>query len=332
MNYRDAALLLPIALSLGCGNERVYGSRAEDAGARGPVGAVDGSVGAPTRGDNDVDDGDDTQNITVEVGGDASATPADGAGEDASVGNATEHVSTSPSGSDAPSPTTTAVETPGSPPSEITSAGTGVAGSSAAPQDTLAPDGDTLTHSPSNGEDSTTTPDIDPSECDLINGSFEDAASNPGSGVYLPTGSTTLVGWSVVEGSVHYSEDLWQYADGHRGLDLNGGSPGGVEQAVATVPGQAYLVRFALSGNPDRTSPGADTSQTYKGVQVWAGDHSQTYTFDVTGKDAQNMGWVEHEFTFNATSTTSELRIRSITYSEYWGPAVDNVRMYGCAP
>lgn len=178
----------------------------------------------------------------------------------------------------------------------------------------------------------TEPPVSDPTECEFVNGSFEEATANPGAGAYLATGSTTLVGWSVVEGSVHYSEDFWQYADGRRGLDLNGGSPGGVEQALATVPGRGYVVRFALSGNPDRTTSGAEASPTVKGVQVYAGDRSQTFTFDVTGRDNQNMGWVEHEFTFNATSTSSELRFRSITYSAYWGPAVENVRVYGCAP
>ena len=90
------------------------------------------------------------------------------------------------------------------------------------------------------------------------NGSFEAASVIPGGGfVTLKEGSTDITGWTVI-GTVNYAYSIdyiggyWQAAEGYRSVDLNGTSDrGGVQQALATVAGQRYEVRFAMSGNPD---------------------------------------------------------------------------------
>lgn len=328
MNGRTSTLLLSLALAQSCTDERVYGALADDAGARNPA-SSDGSVG-PSRGDatkdrNTGDAGIAVQTVTIEVGADASTSP-EIPDSDASV--------TAPTGSVQDPENSSAWV------SDESGARTTTHGSAASGEASTS-EGNVSVTPPTATDDSTTSDSVssgvspsepDPSECDLVNGSFEEAARNPGSGVSLSSGSDILTGWSVVEGSVLYSEGLWEYADGRRGLDLNGGSPGGVEQVVATVKGQGYVVRFALAGNPDRSTSDAQASPVVKGIQVWAGDHSQTFTFDVTGRDAKNMGWVDREFTFNATSDKTELRFRSITDSSYWGPAIDDIRLYGCGP
>jgi len=158
----------------------------------------------------------------------------------------------------------------------------------------------------------------------IVNGSFEDP---------VVTGNfntvTSLPGWIIAAGSVnigtasvdqiHY---YWQPAVGLQSIDLDGTSADGNEAAriyqdIATVPGQSYLLTFALAGNPD-------SGPAVKTVDVSAGTAAQTFTFDTTGKSKSNMGWTYHALPFTATGVTTQIQFDSTTYG-YYGPALDAV-------
>lgn len=137
--------------------------------------------------------------------------------------------------------------------------------------------------------------------------------------VYAPD-FTTITDWFVSSGSVDYINGIWQAAQGDRSVDVCGDGPGVIEQPIATVAGHTYILTFSLAGNPEGLP-------TVKELQVSAtGNPPQNYTFDVTGYDRQNMGWVDRTYTFTATAAFTTLAFTAITQTPY-GPVIDYLRI-----
>ena len=112
----------------------------------------------------------------------------------------------------------------------------------------------------------------------------------------------------------------WTAKDGSLSIDVSGWSAGSISQSFATQMGQTYDVTFWLAGNPDG-------GPTIKTVQVSAGSVSGLqYTFDTTGHNHTNMGWVEKAFSFTATGTNTTLTFTSLNATHY-GPAIDLVNV-----
>ena len=168
----------------------------------------------------------------------------------------------------------------------------------------------------------------------VVNGSFEIGDAIPGTPGYFSVGSgntTSIKGWEVVgAGGVDYMGSFWKASDHERSVDLDGSpGPGGVQQAIATVPGTAYLVTFDMAGNSFR--------QPYvKYMQVAAVGttiQSEAYSFDSETSTVTDMGWANMQFAFEADADTTILRFLSMTpasstpYELYCGPALDNVSM-----
>jgi len=156
----------------------------------------------------------------------------------------------------------------------------------------------------------------------LINGSFESASVNPGSYVTLSEGSTAITGWTVI-GTIQYTKSIdyiggyWQAADGSRSIDLNGyNDRGGIQQAIETVAGQKYEVRFSMSGNPDG-------SPAEKKLIVSADAQSDDFVYVVTGSKS-NMKWASYVWYFTATDESTLLTFQSAIDGSF-GPALDNV-------
>ena len=133
----------------------------------------------------------------------------------------------------------------------------------------------------------------------IVNGSFEQG-TDPGVFLPLPDGSTAIAGWTTTGVSTDYIGTLWVADDGDRSLDLVG-SPGlgGVMQTFTTIPNVNYIVTFALAGNPK--ADGLPVTS----MCVEAAGQSADYSYDVTGKDFQNMGWVNREWQFTADNSGS---------------------------
>lgn len=165
----------------------------------------------------------------------------------------------------------------------------------------------------------------------LLNGNFE-AGPAPFSNqdIDIPTGSTAITGWLVTGGGIDLLEDPWDVSDGVRAIDLDGRSPGGIQQTFATIAGQTYVVSFDLSGNPGNGLPGTGLP-TIKQVRVSVGGFSEDYTFDSSGQSIASLVWTPVSFSFVALDASDTLSFVSLSLdsSASYGALVDNV---GVAP
>lgn len=95
----------------------------------------------------------------------------------------------------------------------------------------------------------------------LTNGSFEVPTVPPTSFTNFPTGSSAITGWTVFGPPVSvvgasFAAPFFPAQDGIQWLDLTGPTSGGggVQQAVATTPGQTYNLSFYLGTGFSTTS------------------------------------------------------------------------------
>lgn len=149
----------------------------------------------------------------------------------------------------------------------------------------------------------------------IVNPSFEDGPTE-GAWTRVNAGAPSVAGWEVVSGNVDHVGTLWQAAHGQRSIDLSGDAAGAIAQTVATVPGQEYVLSFALSGNWG----GAST----KWLEVSAGPVTQQFGFDSSLNTGLDMHWRNESLAFTAESTQTTLEFRSLTPG-YFGPAIDDV-------
>ncbi len=106
-----------------------------------------------------------------------------------------------------------------------------------------------------------------------------------------------------------------------RSLDLNGNSgPAGIRQTFDTTSGGGYRVDFALAGNPDGLP-------NIKTVLVQSGAFSQVFTFSIVGATRADMNWADQSFAFLAGADTTTLSFLSQTPGNFYGPALDDVRV-----
>ncbi|MGH3874907.1 MAG: protein kinase domain-containing protein [Pseudonocardiaceae bacterium] len=67
--------------------------------------------------------------------------------------------------------------------------------------------------------------------------------------------------WTVTQGQANLiGAGYWSAAEGAQSVDLSGFIDGAIAQTFSTIPGQTYLVEFALAGNPDGL-PGVKTGR-----------------------------------------------------------------------
>jgi choice-of-anchor C domain-containing protein len=141
----------------------------------------------------------------------------------------------------------------------------------------------------------------------LINGSFE-LGPPPFSNqdIDIPSASTAITGWLVTGNGIDLLGYPWDVSDGIRAIDLDGRSPGGIEQTFATDVGQTYVVSFDLSGNPGNGQPGTGLP-IIKQLLVSVDDFAQQYAFDSSGLTIEALTWQTIMFSFIASDTTATL-------------------------
>lgn len=151
----------------------------------------------------------------------------------------------------------------------------------------------------------------------ITNGGFE---IGPGQGsILLTAGDLSIGGWKVIGIDVHYvRETYWHGHESPASVDLDGGSNGGVEQVIATTPGQTYLLSFRLAGNLYDAPP-------VKTVHIEAAGQVTNVTYDGTGQDRNAPRWDLHTWMFRAEAETTTLRFLSTTTPSSFGPALDDV-------
>ncbi|WP_216361440.1 choice-of-anchor C family protein [Candidatus Chloroploca asiatica] len=180
----------------------------------------------------------------------------------------------------------------------------------------------TATRTPTNTPTATRTPTATPAPGSSIvaNGSFEEP--DVGSSWQTLSSGATIGAWIVEAGDVDLVGTYWQAADGNQSLDLAGGGTGSVYQDLVTQAGSTYVLRFAMSGNPD--SAGLKQMEVY-----WGGTLLDTLTFDTTGKSHANMGWVIYTYTVTTNAPTTRLQFTGLTSNH--GAVIDHVRVEGSA-
>ncbi|MHC1769637.1 MAG: DUF642 domain-containing protein [Verrucomicrobiia bacterium] len=151
----------------------------------------------------------------------------------------------------------------------------------------------------------------------ILNGSFEDPFGSFVADSYrlmaLFPASTAIPGWKTT-----HAELAWVRNDntfgaespyGEFSLDLTGYHDrppyGGVEQVIATVPGEEYSLSISMGSNS--SYPGAGGQ---KQVMVTAGLGSAIFTFDPAGKEEHE--WHTFSFVFSADSGATTIGISGL--------------------
>jgi choice-of-anchor C domain-containing protein len=150
----------------------------------------------------------------------------------------------------------------------------------------------------------------------VTNGSFEQQAIGYSNYVNLSAGSTQLTGWTVTGGIKVMHSRYKATANGYQCIDLNGSyGAGAVSQNVPTVPGSGYTVRFAISN-----SPNCATSWRYG-----------TLTFGTQSVSLSNASgaWQYRSYVFNATDSSTVLKLASTSTGVGCGLAIDDLTVTG---
>lgn len=158
-----------------------------------------------------------------------------------------------------------------------------------------------------------------PSSTNLVlNGGFESGVTPGGALNLTAPDSTSLTSWSVQAGTIDYIGSLWSAGDGVRSLDMNGISTGSIRQPVTGFsPGRIYRLSFLMAGN-------LGAGPTIKALRASMGTNTQDFTFDITGRSLNQMGWTEKTMEFIPSSVSMMLGFDSLTAGNA-GPALDSI-------
>jgi choice-of-anchor C domain-containing protein len=153
------------------------------------------------------------------------------------------------------------------------------------------------------------------------NGNFERPEVTPGPFTTFEKGDTIQLAseWRVTRGSVDLVEEpAFEAASGDQSLDLNGDERGTVIQDLTTVAGADYVLRFAISGNPQ-----CDTD--LKRLAVSWDDQLLAILF-IHADDASAMDLTWRYVTFEVTASSVGTALRFASRSDgLCGPMIDNV-------
>jgi choice-of-anchor C domain-containing protein len=159
----------------------------------------------------------------------------------------------------------------------------------------------------------------------LVNGSFEDGPELPKDGVHnaaFHPGSTGGKDWVVTRGIVAYSDSTyWRPAHGKRSISLTwqGGDEGAaISQSFKTRKGQKYRATFWLAADPH----GGPMELK---LQLSVAGKSAEFSFDRSGKNRVEMGWVKKTLEFVAQSDQTTIEFAGLTRAGGYGPALDDV-------
>jgi len=155
----------------------------------------------------------------------------------------------------------------------------------------------------------------------LVDGFFEESGLSER--VNIVTAPATLGRWTVDLGNVALHVNDIKVPDDHgNAVDLNGTRSGSLYQAVATVPGFRYHVRFLMSGNWT-TFPAKSRS-----LAVYFGSEKQVFTMKrPSGWSKTSMNWEQYDLVFTAVQTLTGIRFASETPNMPDGPVVADIRL-----
>ena len=160
---------------------------------------------------------------------------------------------------------------------------------------------------------------------DIDGGGFETPVVPAPSPFSTYLGGQALGPWTAGGHSVDLTSDrLWDAAEGHQSLDLNGSTSGSVSQEIPVLPLTSYVVSFELAGNP-AWAPALKTGELrVDGAPVKA------FAFDITGHDFRDMGYTRRTAVFTNLLKTSVTLTFASTSPGFGGPVIDDVRVRSC--
>jgi choice-of-anchor C domain-containing protein len=149
---------------------------------------------------------------------------------------------------------------------------------------------------------------ITPAQANLIgNGGFEQPTAPPGGFVTLFAGNPAMAPWVIVAGSVDVVHTAyWPAFEGNQSLDLDGNTPGTIQQTFATTPGVQYTLTFAYANNADQSALVRTAN-----VQVTGAGTLLSQNISHTGSTRANMNYTLFSADFTANSANTTLRFTS---------------------
>lgn len=163
---------------------------------------------------------------------------------------------------------------------------------------------------------------------EVIGGSFEEPAIFGPYQVFSSHGQSP-VGWTIESGTIDIVGDYWEARKGKQSIDLSGAdhAPGTIYQDVRTEKGAWYLLRFAVTGNPE-----PDDQPTIKKLRVYFdGVLLDELQFDVSDDDFQHVNWHYSKYKVQATGDIARIRFQSLTET-MCGPILDDVSLTSISP
>jgi choice-of-anchor C domain-containing protein len=149
----------------------------------------------------------------------------------------------------------------------------------------------------------------------VTNGSLEEGSSVSDRS-WVWAGADRISGWQVLR-MVERIGTAFSPAEGAHSVHLNrAGMAGAIAQTLMTEPGRRYRVQFAMAGAPG--------DPALKTLRVSAAGEYDDFTFDATGRTAEDMGWETKTWEFVAQDAVTVLMFESLTPGSA-GPALDNV-------
>jgi len=164
---------------------------------------------------------------------------------------------------------------------------------------------------------------VSPARANLLtNGSFETPIVPAGSFTNFPTGSTLITGWTVIGPPVSvvsgtFDTPFFPAQDGAQWLDLTGPTSGGggVQQAVATTPGQTYNLSFFVG-------TGFGTASTVEVLIIGAPFATRT-----NSTPGPVINWEQFTIPFTATSASTLIGFLNLDPAGDDSNGLDNVSL-----
>ena len=147
----------------------------------------------------------------------------------------------------------------------------------------------------------------------IVNGGFEQPAVPTNTfGEEFNAGSTLIIGWSVLSGSVDIEPPFW-YApyQGVQALDLDGSVPGAISQTFATTIGTAYQLSFAYADNGHSGVTYSGNRTANVSVTDAAGSSLLSLSVSHNGSTTNVMNYDVFTANFVADTTTATLQFTS---------------------
>lgn len=171
----------------------------------------------------------------------------------------------------------------------------------------------------------------------IVNGNF--TPSTPG----CEAASLSIPSWTVVSGNVDLADATCGVIKAPKGstyyLDLTGSfavgasDVGVIEQSVATVVGQSYVLTFDFGGNAQwQTNPEYPNDSPLKAMAVYVnGSISGVYSVNTASGPSSDGQWKKETITFTATASTTTVTFQSLngstTNPSDFGPLLGNVSL-----